>query len=438
MRILLIIITILAFSFSTKSFSFTHDKIIKDLNKAAEQLNKDLNSNNAKDNSKPLSTPSSSKKANTINPSETKKITQNNNFEALNQKISSTNQITLIYCKVSLEREWTQDYQYRKKKKGQIDKIESIIFDNNEDLKNCSDYKVKNEDRYYKQKVISSLPVSPKEYENYWVNRLIKSNNYSQFPFGQKVKIKLPTSKDNRHTIVETVLKKSDLVRYCMGGNSTDYNYRIDQKSVYSVSFQWDSRDKIVKSYCKRAGTGSWVDYDFLIVPVSNGKFSKDDVGYRFSSIVQIKAKLAAQDKAKKESELAEQQKLQKQREYANSPEGILKSSYQEYMLIKDFYEVRENYAVKYVNSQQFSNARKQIKEIESAITKKNGIKSDKVWNEASELYKKQWASTMEIYKSTGSYTQQASGIAKLALMSLSGTHSKLVQGGAQAPKKDF
>jgi hypothetical protein len=44
----------------------------------------------------------------------------------------------------------------------------------------------------------------------------------------------------------------------------------------------------------------------------------------------------------------------------------------------------------------------------------------------------------MEIYKSTGSYTQQASGIAKLALMSLSGTHSKLVQGGAQAPKKDF
>ena len=111
MRILLII-TILAFSFSTKSFSFTHDKIIRDLNKAAEQLNKDLNSNNAKDNSKPLSTPSSSKKANTINPSETKKITQNNNFEALNQKISSTNQITLIYCKVSLEREWTEDNDF--------------------------------------------------------------------------------------------------------------------------------------------------------------------------------------------------------------------------------------------------------------------------------------------------------------------------------------
>lgn len=43
MKILLIIILI--FSFSTKSFSFSHDKILKDLNKAAEQLNKDLNKN---------------------------------------------------------------------------------------------------------------------------------------------------------------------------------------------------------------------------------------------------------------------------------------------------------------------------------------------------------------------------------------------------------
>ena len=107
-------------------------------------------------------------------------------------------------------------------------------------------------------------------------------------------------------------------------------------------------------------------------------------------------------------------------------------------MLIKDFYVARENYEIKYISSQQFSTAKKQIKEIESEITKKNGIKKDKVWNDASELYKKQWASTMEIYKSTGSYTLEASGIAKLTLMSLSGTYSKLVQGGAQAPKKDF
>ena len=50
MRILLII-AILAFSFSSKSFSFTHDKIIKDLNKAAEELNKQNNSQ--KPNSQP-------------------------------------------------------------------------------------------------------------------------------------------------------------------------------------------------------------------------------------------------------------------------------------------------------------------------------------------------------------------------------------------------
>ena len=50
MRILLII-AILAFSFSSKSFSFTHDKILKDLNKAAEELNKQNNSQ--KPNSQP-------------------------------------------------------------------------------------------------------------------------------------------------------------------------------------------------------------------------------------------------------------------------------------------------------------------------------------------------------------------------------------------------
>ena len=80
----------------------------------------------------------------------------NNNIEALNQEISSTNQITLIYCKVVLEREYISEKAWNvfKKEKGQIDKIESIIFDNNEDLKNCSDYKPKNVNyRYYKQKV---------------------------------------------------------------------------------------------------------------------------------------------------------------------------------------------------------------------------------------------------------------------------------------------
>jgi len=59
----LLIIAILAFSFSSKSFSFTHDKIIKDLNKAAEQLNKNkTNTNEPKPHSSKSNTNSDSKK----------------------------------------------------------------------------------------------------------------------------------------------------------------------------------------------------------------------------------------------------------------------------------------------------------------------------------------------------------------------------------------
>ena len=60
MRILIIAV-ILVFGFSAQSFSFSHDKLLKDLNKAADQLNKDLNKEN-NNNKKPSS--SSSEKIN--------------------------------------------------------------------------------------------------------------------------------------------------------------------------------------------------------------------------------------------------------------------------------------------------------------------------------------------------------------------------------------
>ena len=50
----LILVTIFLVSsmLSTDAFSMAHDKLLKDLNKAAEQLNKDLDSNKIKENSK--------------------------------------------------------------------------------------------------------------------------------------------------------------------------------------------------------------------------------------------------------------------------------------------------------------------------------------------------------------------------------------------------
>jgi len=145
----------------------------------------------------------------------------------------------------------------------------------------------------------------------------------------------------------------------------------------------------------------------------------------------------AYREKQEKEQREREE-RAKKQREYNNSPEGVLLSSYQNYMLIKGFYESRKQYQIKYVNSQQFSTAKSQIKAIENTITKKNKVDSDKVWSKASEWYKKNWASTMEIYKSTGTYTQQAAGVVKLYIMSLNSTYNKVVKGGTSAPKKDF
>ena len=55
-----------------------------------------------------------------------------------------------------------------------------------------------------------------------------------------------------------------------------------------------------------------------------------------------------------------------------------------------------QQYKIKYVNSQQFSTAKSQIKAIENTITKKNKVDSDKVWSKASEWYKKNWASIIK------------------------------------------
>ena len=107
-------------------------------------------------------------------------------------------------------------------------------------------------------------------------------------------------------------------------------------------------------------------------------------------------------------------------------------------MLIKDFYEARKQYAIQYVTSEQMSTSRSQIKAIEDKITKNNDVDKDQVWDMASKWYNKEMASTMDLIKSTGAYTQEAAGTAKINLMSLSSNYNKVVKGGATAPKKDF
>ena len=405
-------------------------KIPKDLKKLGDEIKKELEKNSTKEKVKDDESKTEKKEV----PKETN---QSSKLEALNQNISTSNQVKLIYCKVSAIREFLRDS--RSNKKGDKVKVDYYIFDVEEDLQSCSNYKAPwSNSSISKLNIISSDLSNPKDAENYWVNRTIEYYNSInvKVPIGQNVSLKTSDPNNPRLNITkEIVLSKADLVRYCIGGDSKNYQNR---RSIQLVSFEVDIRDnKIITAKC-RTPSGSTRDDNFVIVPVSKGVFSKDDIKkYSFNSQTEIKNLKAAIETEKKQKEQAKAEEQKKEAEYKNSPEGKLLDSYKNYILIKGFYESRKQYAIQYVSSEQFSNSRSQIKAIEKEITKNNNVNSDEVWNKATQWYEKEWASTMELYKSSGTYTQQAAGTVKIFLMSLNSTYNEVVEGGS-TPKKDF
>lgn len=158
----------------------------------------------------------------------------------------------------------------------------------------------------------------------------------------------------------------------------------------------------------------------------------------REAEIQARKERREAEERDRLNRERAEREKAAKRAAYLNSPTGILESSYQNYMVIKGFYEARKGYVLQYVNSSQFSTAKSQIKAIEKKLVRKHRLDSDKIWNKSSEWYKQKWFSTIELYKSSGTYNQRATGIVKLLIMSLNSTYNKIVKGGPSGMKKDF
>ena len=107
-------------------------------------------------------------------------------------------------------------------------------------------------------------------------------------------------------------------------------------------------------------------------------------------------------------------------------------------MVIKGFYEARKGYVLQYVNRSQFSTAKSQIKAIEKKLAEKHRLDSDKNLEQVIRLYKKKMFSTIELYKSSGTYNQRATGIVKLLIMSLNSTYNKVVRCGPSGMKKDF
>ena len=165
--------------------------------------------------------------------------------------------------------------------------------------------------------------------------------------------------------------------------------------------------------------------------------------------------KLLAEEKAKEEKlnkerlkrEKAEEVRLEKERlerekaylekeKFDRSPYGMLFNAYTSYMMIKDLFIAREDFAVQYITSNRMTEIRDKMKKIENKLISENDIIEKEVWNAASKSYKEEFSSSMDLIKSTGAYDSQIAGMAKLQLYAFDNTYIDIM--GSQPIEKDF
>ncbi len=261
---------------------------------------------------------------------------------------------------------------------------------------------------------------------------------------GSGTAIKVYLSQANRNDIEMAIylsqgsMSYKNKIRFHTKGQYTNcYNYQNPQcNQPIAETLLVGFRDlKSNKSYAQLK--------DAYLVRAAELKKKKEEE--RIAAQKKREAKIKAEDeRRRKEYERQEKERREfreeaaKKRAYLNSPAGILESSYQNYMVIKGFYEARKSYALRYVTRSELNTAKSQIKAIEKTLVRKHRIDSDKIWNKTSEWYKKKWFSTLEMYKSSGKYIPKAKAIVSLPLMSLNSTYNKVVKGGPSGMKKDF
>tara|TARA_B110000211_G_C14037287_1_gene535186 strand:- start:361 stop:1611 length:1251 start_codon:yes stop_codon:yes gene_type:complete len=253
-----------------------------------------------------------------------KKNSENSKTEEIkfkSDKISSENQIKLTYCKVKTEREFlkfTYSFVHGLKKgpfqKGEKITVDSYIFDNEQDLKSCNDYKLENNSNsIFKIQLISSNTSNASEFENFIIKKQISYLPLIGINLNKSYKLITP-KKDNPQQIDvnEILLKKENLIAYCMpdpyifsvsNTNSTSY-----KKLIYTVNYSYD----INKGHLIMKCVGK---ERFIIIPVSNGIFSKDDINhYQYQTRAELIEKENQKTKLVEEKKkLADTQKLENQ-----------------------------------------------------------------------------------------------------------------------------
>lgn len=133
------------------------------------------------------------------------------------------------------------------------------------------------------------------------------------------------------------------------------------------------------------------------------------------------------------EQEIAKEEEERKKREaYEKTPERLLFKSYQSYITIKKFHDA----SILYVDYDQMSDARSQIKEIEKKLLElDNSINENILWEQAvSDNEQSYDANIMSIAKTNP--TSQFEAIAKLSLLSLEEKYNQII--GSQPIEKDF
>ena len=115
--------------------------------------------------------------------------------------------------------------------------------------------------------------------------------------------------------------------------------------------------------------------------------------------------------------------------------ENWLKNVYYSYMNIKGCYEIREPYAVRYLNTQQMADAKVHIKNLESWATKKLNLKSDVEWGRANTQFQKEMGKTFRTLKAMPDYNKQMDASCKIQLNQFMGIE---IPGKKKTMKKDF
>jgi len=380
--------------------------------------------------------------------------TENSNSKNLfvDDKISDQNIINLIYCKYDVTREILKNYGNFKVG----DKINFIAYDFNTEMEidGCSEYKPNSyvyyrsgnaitiSDEYLIDTTNSSVQIDYKEYENYWLSKILNTNPKLKNMIGSEI---LTSSQIDGQAIEEKrVLRPKDLLSYCLIQNSSEAksrnskyrrvifmtNYKLENAPVTSI---YDDEEKFKLSI--NCDGKSFKQF----IPVSKGKFSLVDVpGYDSVKNLTKKdeeQKLAAV-KAKEDKEKERIENEQKRIEYENSPEGLLHRSYVFYIILEKLYNSRTSYAIQYITNDQFNEIKKKVKFIEDQAVNNHSINADQLWKKATETYKRDYAFSVDLVEQTGQYLNEGKQLSNLAIMDINYCYKEI--GGSEEIKKSF